>query len=140
MYKGGSGQPIVFIGRKGEASQGSAIQANVQLWDMRQFDSNLQIGGNVLTFTIWNEMAANSLVETLGQLEQPVVIAVSLLLRVEPEGGLQLSATPATYYYLNPRVEETDHIRQVYDEMMLPKPPLQIPTTGIQLPEQAPTR
>ncbi|PWA80720.1 nucleic acid-binding, OB-fold protein [Artemisia annua] len=96
--------------------------------------------GNVLTFTMWNEMATNFPLETLGELEQPVVIAVSSCWARRFPGGLQLSATPATNYYLNPRVEEANHIRQMYNEMMLPTPPLQIPPTSTQLAEHAPAR
>ncbi|PWA53637.1 nucleic acid-binding, OB-fold protein [Artemisia annua] len=161
--------------------QGGAIQANVQLWDMRQFDAKLQVNSCykivgfgskktdkwqrtlpnkitlllgkytqftpieargfplhhfnfaayneighradsrdsiltavTLTFTVWNEMATAFDVNKCAGMEQPVIIAISSCWAdVHFAGKLQLSATPATSYYLNPDVLKADHIRQL---------------------------
>ncbi|PWA46491.1 nucleic acid-binding, OB-fold protein [Artemisia annua] len=94
------------------------------------------LNGNVVTFTVWNEMATDFPLQMLNQLEQPVIIAISSCWARRFAGGLQLSATPATHYYLNPHVEEANHIRQVYAELMLPAPPLQIPVAEIEATDQ----
>lgn len=72
-------------------------------------------------------MASNFPVENLGQLEQLIILAVTSCWARRFSGGLQLSATPATYYYMNPDVEEARHIRETYGEMVVPMPPLQLP-------------
>ncbi|PWA53249.1 nucleic acid-binding, OB-fold protein [Artemisia annua] len=94
------------------------------------------LNGNVVTFTIWNEMATDFPLQIFSELEQPVIIAISSCWARRFAGGLQLSATPATHYYLNPNVEEAEHIRQIYMEMMLPVPPLQVPVASTHQMEQ----
>ncbi|PWA88207.1 helitron helicase-like domain-containing protein [Artemisia annua] len=94
------------------------------------------LNGNVLTFTIWNEMAMDFPLQLLSELSRPVIIAVSSCWARRFGGGLQLSATPATHYYLNPNIEEAERIRQMYTDMMLPIPPLQIPVPGTHQLEQ----
>ncbi|PWA96572.1 nucleic acid-binding, OB-fold protein [Artemisia annua] len=212
-----TGLCFILLDRKG-----SAIQANVQLWDMRQFDSRLQVGScyrierfgckntenwqrtlpNPITlllgrytqvtqiegdfpehyfrFTAYNEVGqradtrdytltgtGNTIgvysdsitdngnpnditmyrlhwdcpqsgfpVQTINQIEQPVVIAVSSCWARRYSGGLQLSSTPATYYYLNPQLEEAERIREAYNSMMGQVPWLHIPVPAIEAPNQ----
>lgn len=93
------------------------------------------LNGNVLTLTVWNEMASNFPLETMSQLEQPIILAVTSCWARRFSGGLQLSATPATFYYINPDVEEAHRIRELYNEMVMPMPALQIPALNFQQPQ-----
>lgn len=85
------------------------------------------LNGNVVAFTLWNEAARGFEVSLCTQLQQPVVIAVSSCWAKRFAGGVQLSATPATSYYLNPEIEEADQIRELYAELVGPPIPLTIP-------------
>ena len=49
--------------------------------------------GNVVTFTVWNEMATNFPLQTLNQLEQPIIIAVSSCWARRFAGNYYLGAT-----------------------------------------------
>lgn len=49
----------------------------------------------------------------LETMEQPVIIAVSSC-QVTKYKDYQLSATPATYFYLNPNIPEVDQSRAAY--------------------------
>ncbi|PWA43134.1 caffeic acid 3-O-methyltransferase [Artemisia annua] len=59
---------IGHIKESGDPTTNRILQRNIDIQNLN---------GNVLTFTMWNEMASNFQLETLGELEQPVVIAVS---------------------------------------------------------------
>nr|GEX04809.1 DNA helicase [Tanacetum cinerariifolium] len=48
-----------------------------------------------------------------AQMPKPVVIAVSSTWATTKYGALQINATPATYYYLNPNIPEVHHILNV---------------------------
>ncbi|PWA73449.1 nucleic acid-binding, OB-fold protein [Artemisia annua] len=87
------------------------------------------LNGNTITLTLWNEQAIGFPVNLSREIEQPVIIAVSSCWAKRFGGGIQLSATPATCYYLNPEIAETDHIRALYEEYMGPLPPLLPPPT-----------
>ncbi|PWA66851.1 hypothetical protein CTI12_AA323970 [Artemisia annua] len=152
-----TGLCFILLGR-----DGSAIQANVQLWDMRQFDTKLQVGScyrieryGCKKTDNWQRTLNNPLTLLFGRYTQATPIEEEgfpdhyfnfaayneLGQRADTRdytitGGLQLSATPATHYYLNPPVLAANHIRQVYDEMMVPAPPLQLPALDIQPMEQ----
>nr|GEU69519.1 DNA helicase [Tanacetum cinerariifolium] len=54
------------------------------------------------------------------QMLKPVVIAVSSTWATTKYGALQISATPATYYYLNPNIPEFHHILNVYAQFINP--------------------
>ncbi|GJX76208.1 DNA helicase [Tanacetum coccineum] len=70
--------------------------------------------GMNLPFVIWNEEAEKFDMEAYAQLPKPVVIAVSWTWANRRYGSLQLTATPATYYYLNPNIPEANYILNVY--------------------------
>nr|GEX46434.1 DNA helicase [Tanacetum cinerariifolium] len=53
-----------------------------------------------------------------AQMRKPVVIAVSSTWETTKYEGLQLSATPTTYYYLNPNILEIHHILNVYAQFI----------------------
>ncbi|GJX52852.1 nucleic acid-binding, OB-fold protein [Tanacetum coccineum] len=67
------------------------------------------LSGNIIGLALWNEMATGFDMDYYTSLPQPVVIAVSSCY-VSRYNGLQLSATYATHYYLNPDIPETHHI------------------------------
>ncbi|GJZ46665.1 DNA helicase [Tanacetum coccineum] len=69
------------------------------------------LSGNIIGLALWNEMAMQFDMQIYDSLPKPVVIAVSSCW-VARYNGLQLSATSATHYYLNPNIPETLHINQ----------------------------
>ncbi|PWA48597.1 hypothetical protein CTI12_AA489050 [Artemisia annua] len=87
------------------------------------------LNGNTIAFTLWNEQATAFPVNLCSEIQQPPIIAFSSCWAKRFGGGLQLSATPATSYYLNPEIPETDTIRALYQEYMGPLPPLLPPPT-----------
>ncbi|GKE10817.1 nucleic acid-binding, OB-fold protein [Tanacetum coccineum] len=66
--------------------------------------------GNIIEFTLWDEMAEHFEHADLEKMGQPVIIALSLC-RVSKYRDYQLAATPATYYYLNPNIPEAEESR-----------------------------
>ncbi|GKF64008.1 hypothetical protein Tco_0187456 [Tanacetum coccineum] len=60
------------------------------------------------------------------KLQKPVIIAVSSAWANKRYGELQLSATSATHYYLNPKILEVDYILSVYKDLIDPTPALEI--------------
>ncbi|GJS95957.1 DNA helicase [Tanacetum coccineum] len=76
-----------------------------------QSNNTTSISGNIIGLALWNEMAMEFDMQTYDSLPKPVVIAVSSCW-VSRYNGLQLSATSATHYYLNPNIPETLHIKQ----------------------------
>ncbi|GJV25655.1 DNA helicase [Tanacetum coccineum] len=60
------------------------------------------------------------------KLQKPVIIAVSSAWANKRYGELQLSATSATHYYLNPNIQEVDYILSVYKDLINPTPALEI--------------
>ncbi|GJW36306.1 DNA helicase, partial [Tanacetum coccineum] len=72
------------------------------------------LDGNILEFTMWDEVAKQFNKEEIEKLTPPVIIAVSSC-RVTKYKDLQLTATPATYYYINPWTPEAEYVHAVYD-------------------------
>nr|GEZ36293.1 replication protein A 70 kDa DNA-binding subunit [Tanacetum cinerariifolium] len=61
-----------------------------------------------------------------ADMPKPVIIAVSSTWATRKYGGLQLTATPATHYYLNPNIPEATYILNVYADFINPVDALQI--------------
>nr|GEX45435.1 DNA helicase [Tanacetum cinerariifolium] len=57
---------------------------------------------------------------------KPVVIALNSTWATRKYGGLQLTATPTTHYYLNPNIPEATYILNVYAEFINPMDALEI--------------
>ncbi|GJW48837.1 nucleic acid-binding, OB-fold protein [Tanacetum coccineum] len=74
---------------------------------LRKAEQRCFASGNIIEFTMWDEMAENFNKSILDTLEQPVIVAVSSC-RVSKYRDYQLPATPATYHYLNPNIPEAD--------------------------------
>ncbi|GJY72845.1 DNA helicase [Tanacetum coccineum] len=70
------------------------------------------LNGNIVELTLWDEMARHFEQADLQNMEQPIIIAVSSC-RVNKYRDFQLSATSATYYYLNPKIPEAEESRDL---------------------------
>ncbi|GJX13166.1 DNA helicase [Tanacetum coccineum] len=79
-------------------------------------------------FVAYNEVQskADVKVATLTEMPKPVVIAVSSTWVTTRYEGLQLTATSATHYYLNPNIPEVHHILSVYANFIYPTDALDI--------------
>ncbi|GKD62716.1 nucleic acid-binding, OB-fold protein [Tanacetum coccineum] len=84
------------------------------------------LDGKNLPFIIWNEAAEKFDMTAYSQMAKPIVIAVSSTWATRRYGGLHLTATPATYYYLNPNVPEANYILNVYADFINPVASLEI--------------
>nr|GEW22994.1 putative reverse transcriptase domain-containing protein [Tanacetum cinerariifolium] len=65
--------------------------------------------GNILEFTMWDEVAKQFNKEEIEKLTPPVIIVVSSC-RVTKYEDVQLAATPATHYYINQRTPEAEYV------------------------------
>ncbi|GJS43970.1 nucleic acid-binding, OB-fold protein, partial [Tanacetum coccineum] len=68
---------------------------------------------NIIELTLWDEMAKHFDQADIKNMEQPVIIAVSSC-QVSEYRDYQLSASLATYYYLNPNIPEAAESRAVF--------------------------
>ncbi|GKD09449.1 DNA helicase [Tanacetum coccineum] len=84
------------------------------------------LDGIILPFLIWGEMAEGFDMEEYAKLQKPVIIVVSSAWATKKYGGLQLSATLATHYYINPNIPEANYILGVYADLINPIPTLEI--------------
>ncbi|GKD09836.1 DNA helicase [Tanacetum coccineum] len=69
--------------------------------------------GNVVEFTMWDDLAKQFNKEEIEKLSRPIIIAVSSC-KVSKYRDLQLSATSATYYYINPQTPEAKYAYTEY--------------------------
>ncbi|GJV89430.1 DNA helicase [Tanacetum coccineum] len=93
------------------------------------------LDGNILEFTIWDEVAKQFNKQEIQKLTPPIIIAVSSC-RVTKYRDVQLTATPATYYYINPRTPEAEYAYTVFKEKYRLTPPLQTSKYRYEDPEQ----
>nr|GEU95746.1 DNA helicase [Tanacetum cinerariifolium] len=63
---------------------------------------------NIVEFSMWDALAKQFNKEEIQKLSRPVIIAVSSC-RVTKYKDVQLAATPATYYYINPQTREAEN-------------------------------
>ncbi|GJU97120.1 DNA helicase [Tanacetum coccineum] len=84
------------------------------------------LDGIILPFVIWGEMAEGFDVDEYTKLQKPVIIAVSSGWATKKYGGLELIATSATHYYINPNIREANYILDVYADLINPIPTLEI--------------
>nr|GEY51774.1 hypothetical protein [Tanacetum cinerariifolium] len=77
----------------------------------RQRKFNIEnLNGNIIEFTLWDEMAKHFKQVDLEKMKQPVIITVSAC-HVSEYKDYQLAASQATYYYLNPNIPEAEESR-----------------------------
>ncbi|GJU83002.1 DNA helicase [Tanacetum coccineum] len=83
------------------------------------------LNGNIVECTLWDEMAEHFGEADLASMKQPVIIAISSC-RVSKHTDYQLSASSATYYYLNPKIPEAEESRDLFKARYEDTPPLTI--------------
>ncbi|GJS85835.1 DNA helicase [Tanacetum coccineum] len=71
------------------------------------------LDGINLPFLIWGDEAENFDMNQYEKMEKPVIIALSSAWATKRYGGVQINATSATHYYLNPNIPEATYIRNV---------------------------
>ncbi|PWA54645.1 hypothetical protein CTI12_AA408530 [Artemisia annua] len=81
---------------------------------------------NSLELTLWGNLAESFNKEAVDAMEKLVLIAVSSCRVSRFRNSLQLSATPATYYYIDPNIPELQQYKAEYREAFNLNPPLQI--------------
>ncbi|PWA76903.1 nucleic acid-binding, OB-fold protein [Artemisia annua] len=81
---------------------------------------------NSVELTLWDDLAESFPKEKIDALEKPVIIAVSSCRVARFRNNLQLSSTPATYYYINPAIPELPQYKAEYKAAFDLNPPLQV--------------
>ncbi|GJX94367.1 replication protein A 70 kDa DNA-binding subunit [Tanacetum coccineum] len=84
---------------------------------------------------MWDDVAKQFNKQEIQNLTPTIIIAVSSC-RVTKHRDVQLTATPATYYYINPRTPEIEYAYTAFKEKYSLPPPLQISKYRYQDPEQ----
>ncbi|PWA53276.1 helitron helicase-like domain-containing protein [Artemisia annua] len=79
-----------------------------------------------IELTLWDELAEKFEKNEIDKLERPVIIAISSCRVQRYYNRLQLSSTPASYYYINPRIPQLDEYRSQYKQLFNINPPLEI--------------
>nr|GEX13999.1 nucleic acid-binding, OB-fold protein [Tanacetum cinerariifolium] len=72
--------------------------------------------GNVVEFAMWDEVANNFNKESIEKLAPLVTIVVSLC-KVTKYRDLQLTATSATHYYINPHTPEAQYLHTALEDL-----------------------
>ncbi|PWA55286.1 hypothetical protein CTI12_AA427830 [Artemisia annua] len=98
------------------------------------------LNNNVVMFTLWNEKADNFKEDEYSQMRQLVILVVSSCYLKTFGGQIQLSATSATSYYLNPPVEEAAELLAAYNANNTQAPQIQVQTEKMNDWEQEKTR
>nr|GEW03215.1 DNA helicase [Tanacetum cinerariifolium] len=80
------------------------------------------LDGNILEFTMWDDIVKQFNKQEIQKLTPPIIIAAA---PVELQ-NTELTATPVTYYYINPRTPEAGRAYTVFKEKYSLIPPLQI--------------
>ncbi|GJT61107.1 DNA helicase [Tanacetum coccineum] len=94
------------------------------------------LDGDVIELTIWDEIAENFHKAEYELMQKPVIIAVSSCKVTEYANTLQLTATSATFYYLNPEIPELDHLLAEFTAKYDLKPLLEISKSKFADPER----
>ncbi|GKE35937.1 nucleic acid-binding, OB-fold protein, partial [Tanacetum coccineum] len=104
----------------GDANRGQSYRRKM---DIENLD------GNIIEFTMWDELAKQFNKYEIEKLPSPVIIAVSSC-RVTRYKDVQLSSIPATHYYINPRTEAAEYAFTALN------PPLQVTKNRYEDPEK----
>ncbi|GKB34062.1 nucleic acid-binding, OB-fold protein [Tanacetum coccineum] len=125
---------LIKVGNIREFGSANTSQKTIKTLDIEN------LNGNVVELALWDDMARNFNVADYNSMERPVVIAVSSC-RVKIYGGvLQLLATNATYYYLNPDIPDLQEFREQYKIQQDLNPPLEISKERFSNPEDKKSR
>ncbi|PWA80597.1 replication protein A 70 kDa DNA-binding subunit [Artemisia annua] len=79
-----------------------------------------------IELTLWDDLAEAFKKDEIDTLERPILIAISSCRVTRFRNNLQLSSTPASYYYINPRIPQLEEYRAQYREVFNLKTPLEI--------------
>ncbi|GJW42998.1 nucleic acid-binding, OB-fold protein [Tanacetum coccineum] len=82
------------------------------------------LDGNIVEFTMKDELATHFNKQDIENIPPLVIIAVSSY-RVTKFKDVQLSATSATHYYINPQTPEAEYAFRVFKQKYASNPPLQ---------------
>ncbi|GJT08692.1 nucleic acid-binding, OB-fold protein [Tanacetum coccineum] len=80
---------------------------------------------NIVEFTMWDDLSRQFDKREIEKLTPSITIAASSW-RITKYKDTQLSATPATHYYINPQTPEAQHVYTTFKEKYNSNPPLQI--------------
>ncbi|PWA93994.1 helitron helicase-like domain-containing protein [Artemisia annua] len=69
------------------------------------------LNGNSIELTLWDDLAETLKKDEIDRLERPIIIAVTSCKVSKYYNKLQLSSTPATYYYINPKIPQLERYR-----------------------------
>ncbi|PWA69687.1 nucleic acid-binding, OB-fold protein [Artemisia annua] len=81
---------------------------------------------NSLQLTLWGHLAETFNKQGIDALEKPVIIAVSSCRVSRFRNNLELSSTPATYYYIDPDIPELEQYKAEYRSAFNLIPPLPV--------------
>nr|GEX84257.1 hypothetical protein [Tanacetum cinerariifolium] len=84
------------------------------------------LDGIILRYLIWGDTAETFDMDEYNKMEKLVIIVVASAWATKKYGGLQLSLTSATHYYLNPNIPEAKDILNIYADFITPTPALEI--------------
>ncbi|GJW87353.1 nucleic acid-binding, OB-fold protein, partial [Tanacetum coccineum] len=98
------------------------------------------LSGDVIELTLWDETAENFQKAEYESMQKPVIIAVSSCKVTEYAHNLQLTATSATFYYLNPEIPELGDLIAEFTAKYDLKPLLEISKTRYKDLEKEKTR
>ncbi|GJU24125.1 DNA helicase [Tanacetum coccineum] len=116
----------------GDANTGQKYRRKV---DIESLD------GNVVQFTMFDDLAKQFNKQEIDKLPHPVIIAVSSCRVSRYRGGdVQLVETPATHYYINLRFREAADAYTMFKEKYNQNPPLRVINYRYQDPEQEKAR
>ncbi|GJX79269.1 nucleic acid-binding, OB-fold protein [Tanacetum coccineum] len=94
------------------------------------------LNGDIVELAIWDEMAKGFRKEEVDKMPKPVIFAVSSCKVSEYGGILQLLATSATHYYMNPEIPELQELHAQFAARYDLHPLLEISKTKSKDPSQ----
>ncbi|GJU06614.1 DNA helicase [Tanacetum coccineum] len=94
------------------------------------------LNGDIVELAIWDEMAKGFRKEEVDKMPKPVIFAVSSCKVSEYGGILQLLATSATHYYMNPEIPELEELHAQFAARYDLHPLLEISKTKSEDPSQ----
>ncbi|GJU92062.1 hypothetical protein Tco_1304485 [Tanacetum coccineum] len=105
--------------------------------------SDIIPSGDANTLTMWDDLAKYFNKQEIEKLPFPTLIAVNSCrvskYREDTSTYVDLAATPATFYYINPQIPEAENAYTMFKEKYNMNPPLQVSRHRFHNPEQETT-
>ncbi|GJU87513.1 DNA helicase [Tanacetum coccineum] len=122
--------------------ENTAIQATMDLRSLTYFDQLLKLkkAYRILNFICENTKPYQQTLENKVSLKFGQITSFEVLPGKEITPYVQLSATPATYYYINPKNQEAENAYKMFEDKYSLNPPLQVTKYRYDDPEQEKTR